>query len=45
MTRRAITWLFFAISLGVVAFVAFGCGADVNAPCRSINYPSDPCHE
>jgi hypothetical protein len=46
VTRRAMVWIFFAISLGVVAFVAFGCGADANAPdnrCRSINYPSDPC--
>ncbi|SOE25682.1 hypothetical protein SAMN05442782_2426 [Streptomyces sp. OK228] len=45
MRRQVISWVFFAISLGVVAFVAFGCGADANAPSRSTNHPSDPCHE
>jgi hypothetical protein len=43
--RQYVGWCFFVISLAVVAFVAFGCGADANAPdntCRSINYP---CHE
>lgn len=43
MRRQVISWVFIAISLGVVAFVAFGCGADANAP--TSNHPSDPCHK